>query len=307
LSIGDDLIDGFDVVVLGAANIDTNVYLYGDDIDFTVEANFSENIDYLGGAGGYSARNFAQLGYKTAFIGYVGNDYQGEFIRRELYKDGIDISLMDFDPLGTKRSVNFMYRDGRRKNFYDGRGSMEVRVDVEACTGVLSQTKLAHFSIVNWTRYLIPLVKQYGCIISTDIQDIIDLDDEYRRDYIKASDVVFFSCTNFMDPEEVIAGMRSINSKAILVGGLGSKGCVVNHQGKSQYFEAITLDAPVIDTNGAGDSLAVGFLTSYYFDGYSLEESISRGQINARYTCTLKATTSNFLKKDELDRIFQEL
>jgi sugar/nucleoside kinase (ribokinase family) len=36
-----------------------------------------------------------------------------------------------------------------------------------------------------------------------------------------------------------------------------------------------------IDTNGAGDSLAVGFLVSRVLEGSSLEESIRRGQITA--------------------------
>ncbi len=65
------------------------------------------------------------------------------------------------------------------------------------------------------------------------------------------------------------------------------------------------MDAPVIDTNGAGDALAVGFLSSYVLDGYSLEDSIRRGQIAARYTCTQKASSANLITRDSLDRYFQ--
>jgi len=32
----------FDVAVIGAIGIDTNVYLYTDEVDFSVEANFSQ-------------------------------------------------------------------------------------------------------------------------------------------------------------------------------------------------------------------------------------------------------------------------
>ena len=42
-------------------------------------------------------------------------------------------------------------------------------------------------------------------------------------------------------------------------------------------------DLPVIDTNGAGDGLAVGFLVSHVLEGRSLEESILRGQLTARH------------------------
>jgi len=67
-----------DVVVVGNVGIDTNVYFYGEP-RFDVESNYTTNIDYVGQAGGYSARGFAQLGYKTAFIGYVGDDFSGDY------------------------------------------------------------------------------------------------------------------------------------------------------------------------------------------------------------------------------------
>ena len=73
----------FDVVVIGNVGIDTNIYHAGSDINFDLESGFTENIDYVGNAGGYSSRGFAQLGYRCAFIGYVGDDYSGNFILSE--------------------------------------------------------------------------------------------------------------------------------------------------------------------------------------------------------------------------------
>jgi sugar/nucleoside kinase (ribokinase family) len=58
----------FDAVVVGATGIDTNIYLQGADIDFSIEANFTEDIDYVGQVGGYAARGFAKLGKRTALI-----------------------------------------------------------------------------------------------------------------------------------------------------------------------------------------------------------------------------------------------
>ncbi|HNX50591.1 MAG TPA: hypothetical protein PKL08_10535, partial [Thermoanaerobaculaceae bacterium] len=55
-----------DAVVAGCIGIDTNIYLYGHDVDWTVEANFTQNLDYVGQAGGYSSRLFASLGCRTA-------------------------------------------------------------------------------------------------------------------------------------------------------------------------------------------------------------------------------------------------
>jgi len=60
---------GFEVVVIGAVGIDTNVYISANSVDFVLEASFTENLDYIGMAGGYSSKGFARLGKKTAFIG----------------------------------------------------------------------------------------------------------------------------------------------------------------------------------------------------------------------------------------------
>jgi sugar/nucleoside kinase (ribokinase family) len=88
----------FEVVVVGNVGLDTNVYLYGNDIEFNIEANFTENIDYVGQAGGYASRGYAQLGKHTAFIGYVGDDFSGRFIRQELVYDRIGTDVMFIDP-----------------------------------------------------------------------------------------------------------------------------------------------------------------------------------------------------------------
>ena len=68
------MLDALDIVVIGAVGVDTNVFLAGADVDFSIEVNFSENRDYVGQAGGFASRGFAQLGKRTGFIGYIGED-----------------------------------------------------------------------------------------------------------------------------------------------------------------------------------------------------------------------------------------
>lgn len=295
----------FDVAVIGAIGIDTNVYLYTDEVDFSVEANFSQNLDYIGQAGGYSCRGFKKLGYNVAFVGYVGDDYSGRYIRESLEKDGID-TYFGIDPEGTKRSVNIMYGDGRRKNFYDGKGSMRLRPDLLAIGEYLAGTRLVHINIVNWTRYLLPLFKEDNTVVSVDIQDVVSADDPYRQDYIKAADVLFFSAVNFPDPAPLIERFMEIRSDRIVICGMGKRGCALGTEKGISYYRAVELEEPVIDTNGAGDSLAVGFLSSHFLQGHSLEESILRGQIAARYCCSRKATSSDLITRELLDRYYIE-
>jgi sugar/nucleoside kinase (ribokinase family) len=294
-----------DVVVVGNVGIDTNVYLYGEDIDFSVESNFTENIDYVGQAGGYTSRGYAQLGKKTAFIGYVGDDYSGRFIREEFARDGIDTTALFVDPEGTGRSINFMYRDGRRKNFYDGKGHMHLQPDLEICRDVLAGAKLAHFSLPNWARHLLPVAKELGLTIACDIQDVVSPDDGYRQDFIAYADILFFSAANQARPAALMEAFLKARPAQIVIVGMGPEGCALGTRDGIQFFPPVEMEAPLIDTNGAGDGLAVGFLSSFVLEGYSLPDAIQRGQITARYTCTQKASSSNLITPEQLERYFR--
>jgi sugar/nucleoside kinase (ribokinase family) len=294
----------FDVAVVGNVGVDTNIYFHTDEIDFSVEANFTENLDYVGQAGGYISRGFAQLGYRTAFIGYVGDDHNGRYVREEFAGDGIDTSAMFIDPAGTGRSVNFMYRDGRRKNFYDGKGHMRINPDLARCRSILSRSRFVHFSIPNWARNLLPVAREMGLMISCDIQDIVSHDDPYRLDFITYADILFFSAVNFSDPSPLIRQFLNARPDQIIVVGMGASGCALGTHEGIEFMPPVELETPVIDTNGAGDGLAVGFLSSYLLEASSLREALLRGQIAARHTCTIKASTSDLITKGKLDRYF---
>jgi sugar/nucleoside kinase (ribokinase family) len=295
----------FDVAVIGNAGIDTNVYFYGRDIDFNVEANFTENLDYVGQAGGYASRGYAQLGKRTAFIGHIGDDFGGRLIRETFARDGIDTSALFTDPAGTARSINFMYPDGRRKNFYDGKSHMTLQPPLPACRAVLAQTRLAHFNIPNWARQLLPLAKELGVTIACDLQDVVQADDSYRRDFVAYADILFFSAVNHADPGPLMRAFKQSHPARVVICGLGAEGCAVASPAGLRFFGPVDMAAPVIDTNGAGDALAVGFLSSYVLEGYGLDDSIRRGQIAARYTCTIKASSSDLITADRLDTLFR--
>jgi sugar/nucleoside kinase (ribokinase family) len=295
----------FDVAVVGNVGIDTNVYMPGSDINFSVESNFTENLDYVGQAGGYTSRGYAQLGKRVAFVGYVGDDFSGRYIREEFARDGIDSMAIFVDPLGTGRSINFMYRDGRRKNFYDGKGHMQLRPDLDRCRSILARSRLAHFSLPNWARQLLPVAKELGLPIACDIQDVVTAEDPYRKDFCEHAEFLFFSAVNQADPTPLIEAFLDQRPDQIVVSGMGAQGCALGTRDGIEFFPPVEMEAPVIDTNGAGDSLAVGFLSSYVLEGYSLQDSVLRGQIAARHTCTLKASSSHLITAGQLEHHFQ--
>lgn len=296
----------FDVIVVGNAGIDTNVYLAGDEIDFSVEANFTRNIDCIGQAGGYASRGYASMGMRTAFTGAVGSDVNGEWIRRGFSQQGIDTRGLFLDPAGTSRSVNIMYRDGHRKNFYDGKSHMTLSAPLEAARSLFEGAKLIHFNIPNWARELLPIASSSGAAIACDIQDVVDPADPYRRDFILRSNFLFFSAANHADPDPIIGYFWSMNPELEIIAGMGEQGCAVGAAHQIVHYPALSLDLPVIDTNGAGDSLAVGYLTARVMDGCLPKESALRGQLAARFCCAQDASSEQLMTRNLLSEYLEQ-
>ena len=180
---------------------------------------------------------------------------------------------------------------------------MFLTPDIEKCRSILKETQLAHFNIPNWARHLLPLSKELGLKISCDIQDVTDISDPYRAEFINYADVLFLSSVNHADPKPMLKEIIKKHPHKIVISGMGADGCAVGTKDGIEYFEAVELPGIIVDTNGAGDGLAVGFLSGYIFERFGIKKSILRAQIVARYTCTLKATTSNLISQNTLQKL----
>jgi sugar/nucleoside kinase (ribokinase family) len=279
---------GFDVVVVGNIGIDTNVYLPpGQDGNGAVEGAFTENVDCIGHAGAYGAFGFRALGCRTGFIGYVGDDVLGRWITAELADAGVE-ALLPIDPAGTSRSVNLISAAAERRSFYDGKSHLGLAPDLDSCRAFLAGARHLHLNIPHWARRLLPVARELGLTVSVDLQDMTSLDDPYRRDFVDGADVVFCSAVN-LDPTELGAALRARNPEALVVLGMGSRGAGLATAEGFRHFLPVSHTAPVIDPNGAGDSLAVGFVTAHLLDGRPIDEAMAWGQTAARHACTIRA------------------
>lgn len=290
-----------DAVVVGNIGVDTNVYLPGGDANPN-ESTFTNNQDGIGQAGGYTSFGYARLGVSAGFIGYVGEDPWGAEIRRSLEKAGVR-SLLFVDPEGTSRSINLMQRDGTRRNFYDGKSHMTLTPELAACFSFMRNARLLHVHLPNWARHLLGPARDAGATIACDLQDLTTLDDPYRYDFIDAADYLFCSAANFTDPRPVADALLSRNRRATVVVGLGAQGAWVADHHTAKHFGPVDHPDPIVDTNGAGDSLAVGFLTARVLEGRPVEQAIQWGQVAARHACTLRGTTDLIHRDTLLERL----
>jgi ribokinase len=57
----------------------------------------------------------------------------------------------------------------------------------------LENTDLAVLANINFSRPILQKAKAAGVLIATDVHAISSLDDDYNRDYMMASDILFMS------------------------------------------------------------------------------------------------------------------
>ena len=290
--------EGVEVVVVGSAGLDTEVFLAADQIDLSRDSQPTTNRDVVGRAGAYAARGFARLGRTTRYVGALGDDTAGQVVRRALAFDGVLLDLVFADPAGTPRTVNLMTPDGRCRSFSDGRGDRSQVVPDGLIPLALQGVQLAHIHLANWARgALLPSIGT----IAVDLQDVRDLDDEYRADFIASADIVFMSGAHLPDPAAAAQEVVHRSAVQAVVVGLGADGALAVARGDEvRHHPAPPLALDIIDRNGAGDSLAVGFLDAYVLDGTGIDEALLRGQVAARWACS-RVGSENLIDRQQLD------
>ncbi|MFO7548636.1 MAG: carbohydrate kinase family protein [Acidimicrobiia bacterium] len=281
-----------EVVVLGAAGLDTTVAVDGLDLE-TGESRFTSVVDGVGQAGGYAARIYAAAGRTVSFVGGIGADLAGEELRRVLEIEGVDTSPSFPEPLGTARSVNLALPDGRRRSFYDGRLG-NGRPDSGLVGRLLARARLIHVNLPGWVRPLLPMARSSGAVVACDLQDLPSPDDSYRSEFVRAADILFFSAADLGEPDRAVRRLWERNPDALVVAGLGGYGALLGLAGRITRHPAPEVDLPVVDTTGAGDSLAAGFLVAHVLQGRTPEEALARGQVTARHTCSLRQPKAGF-------------
>jgi acarbose 7IV-phosphotransferase len=299
-----------DVLVIGGLGVDTVAYPPSTwHWDVAPEGTLAEVQDVVAHAGGYAARGYAALGYRTAVLGHVGADRHGSWVRETLAGDGV---LLDGCVTSgrTAHSVNVVDAAGLRRNFYDPRLTGVEPPDASRTQHLLERSRIAHVSIPDWARRVLQPARERGVTLVVDVQDAPGPEDEYRRDFVAAADLLFVSGSSLADPEGYARWAISAGPARLVVVGLGADGCLlVPRQGATRTFPPALLPAdpttglepPVVDTNGAGDSLAVGVASALLLDGRPLQQAVERGLLCARWCCTLRGTSDALLSRAQAD------
>lgn len=258
----------FDVVALGELLIDMTDNGVSGQGNTLFEAN-------PGGAPCNVLAMLAKLGYRTGFIGKVGEDLFGRKLKSVLEEVGIDTSnlCVDSDCRTTLAFVETKEDGDRDFSFYRNPGAdMQLRKE-DIHMELLGQTRLFHFGTLSMTheevreatRFAVEYAKEKGALISFDpnireplwpSMDLAREQVEYGLgmcDILKISDNEIVWLTGETDYSKGVAKLKKKYDIPLILVSMGKEGSRAYYQGGMVEKPAF-VQPNTIETTGAGDT-----------------------------------------------------
>lgn len=251
----------------------------------SIKEELDNNLTRIaGGSSGNTIFALAKLGTPTSFIGKVGNCDSGNFYKKSLLELGGDIKSLKIGMGKNGSCLSLVTPDGERTmRTYLG-ASTELSEnelkdsDFNKCDHLHIEGFMMHNRSV--LDKSIQLAKKHNCTISFDLASfeiVNQLKNELHsilHDYI---DIVFanedeasaFTGYSLTESDKSVKELNKLCSIAVVK--LGSKGSIVSSKQKIHRINAIPVKH-VVDTTGAGDFWAAGFLHGI-LSGKTNEES----------------------------------
>lgn len=263
----------YDVTALGEILIDMTYAGKSKDGQTLFEQN-------PGGAPSNVLAAVAKLGLKTAFIGKVGKDMHGDFLRTTLKKHGIDDSnLISTDEAFTTLAFVSLSESGERTfSFARKPGADTCLKKEEVDYDLIKNSYVFHIGSLSLTNEpsktatikSIQYAKENGVVISYDpnYRALLWKNEEAAKegmrlplkfvDIIKISDEECELLTDEKIPEKAIDKLIAQGISCVIVT-MGEKGSLIGIKDGRVKLNAAPCKK-VVDTTGAGDSFMGGFL-----------------------------------------------
>lgn len=238
-----------------------------------------------GGSAANTIKGMARLGNRCAFWGKIGHDAAGNRFIDSLQTLGI-LPLMNYSKTPTAHALCLVTPDGERTmRTYLG-ASLEMAAQ-ELQDAVFENVKLAHFEGYNLlkthlTETGMALAKKMGARVSLDLAsyEIVTAHRERILELLtKYVDIVIANADEAwallgLPPQECCLALTDVCEVAVVLFGAG--GCWVGNKGK--VFHGAPFPVQPIDTTGAGDLFASGFLHAY-LQGWPIQECARAGNL----------------------------
>lgn len=252
-------------------------------IDFTPQGiSPAGNVLFERNPGGAPANVLAavvRLGGTGAFIGKVGNDQFGHFLKEVLEKYGIETQGLKFSSEAntTLAFVHLDEKGDRSFSFYRRPGADTMLCEKDIDCSLIDSAKIFHFGSLSMTNEpsksatikAVEYAKQKGKIISYDpnLRPLLWENDAAAKEGmtlgLRYADIVKLS----EEELEFLTGEKDLENGSKLLFDMGIKLIVVTLGAKGCYYRCgagvghlNTYNVKVVDTTGAGDAFLGGLL-----------------------------------------------
>jgi sulfofructose kinase len=252
-----------DVLCVGHASYDL-VFAVGHHPDAD-EKTFAEKfISCGGGPAANAAVTVSRLGFKSAFAGYLGNDFYGQRHLEELNQAAVSTDLVVRGDSPTPLSAIFVKPDGRRTVVNYKGETAPLPVDSIDFSKWYPQVVLFDGHEPEVSLALMETIKGRG------ISTVLDAGSVHRGslklleqvDYAVVSRKFARECTGKEDPQQAALKLSQYCSAGVIT--LGEAGLVWKNADGSGSFPAYSIHA--VDTTGAGDAFHGAFAAGLAYD-----------------------------------------
>ncbi len=282
-----------------------------------------------GGAPANYIVGMSRLGVKTAFVGKVGDDPFGDYLRDVLQSEGVNVANLVKATNGERTTLAFVYYDNDmdRDFFFYRNNSADVNLTAEEIDSKLFQkTKYLHFGSLSLTEEpvksatyrAIDICKENNGQICFDPNIRVDLwkNDEMLRAAIEQAlekvDIFLPSLTelqflynkkNFDEQDAIDYFFTKFPLKMIILK-KGKEGCIIKE--RNGYFLTIpSFEVEIVDTTGAGDGFNVGFIFGL-LNELSIEEAGIVGNAIGALVVQKKGAMTSLPFRNELEEFLQK-
>ncbi|MFZ4540690.1 MAG: adenosine kinase [Rickettsiales bacterium] len=236
-----------------------------------------QSTEVSGGSAANTLAGMADLGSKTAFIGKVNTDELGRIFRHDMNAIGVEFTTPDAsNGVPTARCLIMVTPDGQRTmNTYLGAAG-EIHID-DVDGNLIQQAQIFYGEGYMWDldvtkdalRHAFRLARDAGTKIAFTLSDVFCVE-RSREDYLNMirDDFDILFCNHeeakALYPEksfEEILDVMQGQCEVIAIT-CGSKGSIILTKDERIPVDAIWVKE-VVDTTGAGDLYAAGFLYGF--------------------------------------------
>ena len=230
----------------------------------------------------------SRLGASTAFVGKIGGDMAGRFVKEEFDLYEVDTTHLEMEP-GASTAVSMILVDEStgQRTILAGESTAAMSPSEVPCELVAS-AKYLHLDNTNRKAALaaariarnsgVPVVLDADTVSSPD-----DLTDLLRlTDYLIASRVFAEELAGRTDPSEAAQALSGYGA-AVTVVTLGEEGSYTLVDGRSFHTPAFPVE--VVDTTGAGDVYHGAFIFGLLQE-WALEKTVLFASAVAALSCT---------------------